>query len=406
MIDLLLITTLGFLGSFGHCAGMCGPLTVAFALSQKHDKTSNWRSRFVFHLLLNLGRIASYGLVGAVLGGTSEILIDRTQLIGIGSEFRQGVTILTGLMLIWFGVAQIKPDFLPQLPILHPLQGKLHQRLSSVMMNLSMSDRPWMPAILGLFWGLIPCGFLYAAQIKAIEMQNVWLGTVTMLAFGLGTMPVMIGIGTLASRLSASRRSQLFRLGGWVMLAIGISTLLRTDEMVDFTGHIALFLMMIAAIARPISGIWAAPLQYRRAIGVGAYILSIAHTARMLDHSFNWNFASLPYLLPLHRFSLFTGAIALLLITPAACTSFDYWQRRLGKRWRQIHLLSIAALILAIVHTITLGSHYLGELSWSFDNRVRTFALVAIAMGVLLLRWRWFWLLFSVDKFYTQPNKR
>lgn len=400
------MTTLGFLGSFGHCAGMCGPLTVAFALSQKHQETSNWRSRVIFHLLLNLGRIASYGLVGAALGGASEILIDRTQLIGIGSEFRQGVTILTGLMLIWFGLAHIKPDFLPQLPILHPLQGKLHQRLSTAMMHLSMSDRPWMPAILGLFWGLIPCGFLYTAQIKAIEMQNLWLGTVTMLAFGLGTMPVMVGIGSFAARLNASKRSQLFRLGGWVTLAIGILTLLRTDEMVDLTGHLALFLMMVAAIARPISAIWATPLQYRRAIGVGAYLLSVAHTARMLEHSFNWDLTTLPYLLPLHQFGIVVGGIALLLITPAACTSFDYWQRRLGKRWRQIHLLSILALILTIFHTIAIGSHYLGELSWSFDDRVRTIVLLAIAIGILLLRWRWVWLLFSVDKFYTQPNKR
>lgn len=406
MIDLLLITTLGFLGSFGHCAGMCGPLSVAFALSQKHQETPKLRSHFVFHLLLNLGRIASYGLVGAALGGVSEILIDRTQLIGIGSELRQGVTILTGLMLIWFGLAQIKPDLLPHLPILHPLQGKLHQRLSAAMVQLSMSERPWMPAILGLFWGLIPCGFLYAAQLKAIERQNLWLGTVTMLAFGLGTMPVMVGIGTFAARLKASRRSQLFRLGGWVTLAIGISTLLRTDEMVDFTGHLALILLMVAAIARPISAIWAAPLQYRRAIGVGAYLLSIAHTARMLDHSFNWDLASLPYLLPLHQFGIVTGTIALLLMTPAACTSFDYWQKKLGKRWRQIHLLSILGLFLTIIHTIAIGSHYLGELSWSFDNRVRTIVLLAIAIGIFLLRWRWIWLLFSVDKFYTQPNKR
>jgi uncharacterized protein len=406
VIDLLLITTLGFLGSFGHCGAMCGPLSVAFALSQKHQESPKWRSHFVFHLLLNFGRIVSYGLVGAALGGVSEILIDRTQLIGIGSELRQGVTILTGLMLIWFGLAQIKPDFLPQLPILHPLQGKLHQGLSAVMVRLSLSHRPWMPAILGLFWGLIPCGFLYAAQIKAIERQNLWLGAVTMLAFGLGTMPVMVGIGTFAARLSASKRSQLFRLGGWVTLAIGISTLLRTDEMTDFTGHVALILMMVAAIARPISAIWITPLHYRRAIGVGAYILSVAHTTRMLDHSLNWNFASLPYLLPLHKFGMVTGAIALLLMTPAACTSFDYWQRKLGKRWRQIHLLSILALVLATVHTIFIGSHYLGQLSWSFDNRVRTITLLAIAMVILLLRWRWIWLLFSVDKFYTQPNKR
>jgi hypothetical protein len=385
---------------------MCGPLTVTFSLSWQQQKTANWRSQLGFHLLLNLGRIISYGLVGAALGGIGEVLIDKSQLIGIGSELRQGVTILTGLILILLGLRQIQPDFLPQLPIVHPLQGALHRRLSATMLQLSMSIRWWTPALLGLFWGLIPCGFLYVAQIKAIERQNLLLGAATMLAFGLGTMPMMVGIGTFASRLSADQRSQLFRLGSWVTLAIGILTLLRTDEMVDLTGHASLILLMLALIARPISAIWTTPLQYRRAIGVGAFVLAVAHTARMLDHSLNWNLAALSYLLPLHRFGMMAGAIALLLITPAACTSLDRWQKVLGKRWRQIHLLCVPALILAVIHTLLIGSHYLGELNWTVASQLRSISLVAIALGVLLLRWRLFWLLFSLDKFYIRPNKR
>jgi sulfite exporter TauE/SafE len=375
-------------------------------MSWQQQETSNWRSQLRFHLLLNLGRIISYGLVGAALGGIGEVLIDKSQLIGIGSELRQGVTILTGLILILLGLRQIQPDFLPQLPIVHPLQGSLHRRLSATMLQLSMSIRWWTPALLGLFWGLIPCGFLYVAQIKAIERQNLLLGAVTLLVFGLGTMPMMVGIGTFASRLSADKRSQLFRLGGWVTLAIGILTLLRTDEMVDLTGHASLILLMLALIARPISAIWTTPLQYRRAIGVGAFVLAVAHTARMLDHSLNWNLAALSYLLPLHRLGMVAGAIALLLMTPAACTSLDHWQKVLGKRWRQIHLLCIPALILAVIHTLFIGSHYLGELNWTVASQLRTLGLVAITLGVLLLRWRCFWLLFSLDKFYIRSNKR
>jgi uncharacterized protein len=405
VIDLLPIALLGFLGSFGHCAGMCGPLTMAFALSGQGKEADEWRSHLGFHLLLNLGRIVSYGLVGAAIGGVSQVLIDRGQLIGIGSELRQGVVILTGLMLIWFGLRQIKPDFLPPLPVLHPLQGALHQRLSAAMLRLSAGDRWWTPAILGLFWGLIPCGFLYAAQIKAIETQNLWLGMATMLSFGLGTMPTMVGIGAFASRLSANRRGQLFRLGGWVMLAIGILTLLRTDEMVDVTGHGSLILLMLALVARPLSSVWAFPLRYRRAIGVGAYVLAIAHTGLMLDHSLNWNLTALSYLLPLHQSGMVAGAIALLLMTPAAFTSFDRWQRILGKRWRQIHLLGVPALVLAVAHTLLIGSHYLGELHAQWDDRLRTVGLVAIALGVLLLRWRLIWLSLKLDKFYVEPYK-
>ena len=371
--------TLGFLGSFGHCAGMCGPLTVAFSLSQQHQDISNWRSSLLFHVFLNLGRIISYSLVGAVLGSVGSILI--------GNGLHQVMAILTGLMLIWFGLRQIKPDFLPQLPVLHPIQGGLHQRLGSAMTKLSMQTNWWTPAMLGGIWGLIPCGFLYAAQIKAAETGNILLGSATMLAFGLGTMPIMLSVGISASRLSASKRSQLFRLGGWVTLTIGILTLLRTNAMVDYTGHSSLILLILALLARPFSNLWSAPLKYRRAIGVGAFVLAVAHTGHMLDHSLNWNLDSVFFLLPQHQLGIGTGSLALLLITPAALTSFDRLQTSWGKRWRQIHLLCVPALLLAAIHTVLIGSHYLGELVWSWDNQLRTMSIVIITLGVLLVRY-------------------
>jgi uncharacterized protein len=397
--------TLGFLGSFGHCLGMCGPIAVAFSLSQKQENSKGLPLRF--HILLNLGRSISYALVGAGIGALGSVVVAGGQLAGIGSGLRQGMTILTGVLLIWFGLVQIKPDFLPRLPLLHPLiQGKLHQRLSAAMAKLSSQPHWWTPALLGSVWGLFPCGFLYAAQIKAAETGNLWLGAATMLAFGIGTMPTMLGVGVSASKLSAGKRSQLFRLGGWVTLVIGILTLLRTDAMVDYTGHASLILLMLALIARPISGLWAQPLRYRRALGVGAYVLALAHTGHMLDHTLQWNFEALPFMLPLHQIGIWSGIVALVLMTPGALTSFDRLQKSLGKRWRQIHLLAVPALIIATVHTVLIGSHYLGELEWTWQNQLLTAIAAILVLGVLLVRFRWFWSVFSLEKFYAPPNSR
>ena len=191
MLDLLLIVILGFIGSFGHCAGMCGPLTVAFSLSSsRKDKLATFR----FHLLLNLGRITAYAVVGAAIGGLGSVLIAGGQMAGTGSEFRRAIALLTGTMLIWFGLVQIKPDWLPRLPLLHPIS---HDRVGQAMNQLSAQKHWWVPVALGLLWGLIPCGFLYAAQIKAAETGNPVLGATTMFAFGLGTLPTMLGVGFL-----------------------------------------------------------------------------------------------------------------------------------------------------------------------------------------------------------------
>jgi hypothetical protein len=310
-------------------------------------------------------------------------------------------------MLIWFGLVQIKPDFLPRVPILHPLtQSNLHQRLSAAMSQLSAKSHWWTPALLGSVWGLIPCGFLYAAQIKAAETGNLWLGTATMLAFGLGTMPMMLGVGVSASKLSADKRSQLFRLGGWVTLSIGILTLLRTGDMVDYTGHGALILLMLALIARPISRFWVQPSRYRRALGVGAYVLALAHTGHMLDHTLQWNVDAFFFMVPMQQWAIASGILALVLMTPAAFTSFDRLQKSLGKRWRYIHLLAVPALVLAAIHTVLIGSHYLGQLEGGWDNKVMSAIASLLVIGVLLVRSRWLWSLLSLEKFYVPPNAK
>lgn len=408
MLDLLLICSLGFFGSFGHCASMCGPIVAAFALSADASNAPNAPTQpssanpWAFHLLLNLGRLLSYLLTGAGIGALGSVLMAGGQLAGIGSGLRQVVTLLTGLLLIWLGLSQILPNRLPKLPFLHPLAGRLHQSLSRNMVNLSFSRRWWTPFLLGAVWGLIPCGFLYAAQIKAAETSSLTRGALTMLAFGLGTVPTMLGVGLGTAHLSADRRSQLFRMGGWITLAVGLLTLLRTgNTMVDFTGHAALFSLGLALAARPISRVWAAPLRYRRALGVGAFLLALAHSLHMVEHAWKWNFQALLFMLPQHQWGIWAGGLALLLMLPAAVTSFDAAQRL--KIWRGLHLLAVPALLLTAIHCILVGSHYWGSWELSLWNRLATGLLLLAVAGVLLLRIRGFWSLIQLEKYYVAP---
>ncbi len=399
MLDLLLISTLGFLGSFGHCAGMCGPLTVAFSLSSaRKDKLAAFR----FHLLLNLGRIAAYAVVGAAIGTVGSVLIAGGQMAGIGSGWRRAIALFTGTMLIWFGALQIKPNLLPRLPLLHPIS---HDRVGQAMNQLSTKTNWWVPVALGLLWGLIPCGFLYAAQIKAAETGNPIWGGATMLAFGLGTLPTMLGVGVIAGRLSADRRSQLFRMGGWVTISIGLLTLLRADEMVDFTSHAALFCLMLALLARPASKFLPSLLRYRRALGVGAFVLALAHMFHMLDHTLKWNFDAVFFMVPQHQLGMAAGLLSLLLMVPAAVTSFDRAQNYLGTLWRQIHLLGIPAFLLASTHAAIVGSRYLGGFELQWQNQLLTAMLGVVSLLVICARSRLFWSILGWEKFYVSPVK-
>lgn len=417
MLDFLLMVSLGFLGSFGHCVGMCGPLTAAFSLSwadsQQHQAQPTVWQQLRFHGLLNLGRILSYALVGMAIGALGSVLIAGGQLAGVGSGLRRGMSLLTGSLLIWFALTQLNPGLLPKIPFLNPMaQTSLHQRLSTTMVRLSLHQRWWTPALLGMIWGLIPCGFLYAAQIKAAETGNLWQGGGIMLAFGLGTLPTMVGVGISTALVSRDRRSQLFRMSASVTLVIGVLTLLRTgDMMVDYSGHAALICLMLALVARPVSRVWAAPLRYRRVIGITAFVLSLAHMVHMAEHTWGWNLDALSFMLPQHQWSIAAGSLALVLMVPLTATSFDQAQRSLGKQWRRIHLLSIPVLILSAAHAIAIGSHYLGSShylglsGWQGWNQPVTCLLIGTVVFVLLIRLRWIWSLLSLEKFYVSPTQ-
>lgn len=405
MLDLLLITILGFLGSFGHCFGMCGPLTVAFSLSHQQE-TQSWQQQFKFHALLNIGRIISYALVGAGIGAIGSVLVEGGYLAGVGSDFRRWIAIITGVMLIWFGLEQVKPDLLPRIPLLHPfLQGNLHNRLSAGMVKLSLHIKWWTPILLGMTWGLMPCGFLYAAQIKAAATGNLWQGAITMLAFGLGTLPTMLGVGVSTFLISKDKRNQLFRLGGWVTLIIGALTLLRTgDTMVDYSGHAALICLIFSLVARPISSLWASPMRYRRALGVGAFVLSVVHSIHSVEHSLGWNFESFWFLTPEFQWGMSFGILALIFMSPAAFTSFDFLQKSLGKLWRRIHLMSVPALLLSSIHAVLIGSHYLGALRLNWGNKLAALLLLFLTLSVLLVRSHFFWSILNLEKFYISPK--
>lgn len=405
MVDLLLMTSLGFLGSFGHCLGMCGPLTVAFSLGAGVGEHPNRWDALRFHLLLNGGRMASYALVGGLIGGLGSVLVAGGHMAGVGSDLRRAMALFTGSLLVWFGLMQVSPGLLPRLPFLHPLQGQaLHQQLMQAMGQVADGRRWWTPAALGLVWGLMPCGFLYAAQIKAAETTQATAGALTMVAFGLGTLPMMVGIGFSASWLSQDRRSQLFHLGGWVTLTIGLITLTRSgDAMTDYGGYASLALLILALVARPISRLWPGPMRYRRGLGVGAFLLGLAHAVQMVHHSWQGNLSALWFMLPLHQWGVLAGVLTLALLLPLAITSRNDLQRWLGAGWRTLHLLSLPALWLGLTHGLLMGTAPSGVIPVHFGQWLRIGLLVGFGIAVLLLRSRRFWAWISLETYYVAP---
>ncbi|APB34747.1 hypothetical protein GlitD10_2413 [Gloeomargarita lithophora Alchichica-D10] len=354
-----LIFALGFLGSFGHCAGMCGPLVLGVALGQKHQP---WGQRLTHQLSLHLGRVLTYSLVGAGLGQAGSLLVAGGQLAGVGSGLRQGVTVAIGVLLIYSGWQKQAPGWLRW--GWHP-QGALPQN----------------PLLLGLGWGLIPCGFLYVAQLQAVATLNPLGGALVMLAFGLGTVPVLLGLGLWLSRVGSERGDQLSRWAGGLTMVMGGLMLLRTDGMVDITGTGSFLLLGLTLLARPLHRWWPGLRPLRRELGVGAFVLAVIHTLHMVEHGLQWDVTGVLFLpvRPFWGMILGTGAVGLML--PLAVTSTDGWRQRLGQRWHQLHRLVTGIWLLAAGHISLLMGQRWGVM--------RNGVFILGVIFVLLLRQSW-----------------
>ena len=181
-------------------------------------------------------------------------------------------------------------------------------------------------------------------------------------------------------------RQPLFAYGDWLSLVLGVMILSQTMGMSHYVEHTALFLLMLALAARPICAWWDWPFKHRRLIGLGAFILSVVHTGHKLAHSLNWNLEAIAFMIPQHRVGIVAGILSLCFLFPAAITSFQYFKRTLGNRWRKIHLLSVPALTFAILHAVLIGSHYMATFEIEAINHVRTWAIIGAGSLVLLLR--------------------
>jgi sulfite exporter TauE/SafE len=221
MIDPLFSMALltGLLGS-GHCLGMCGGLVAALSLTGDRQLGG-----YSFHLLYNTGRVATYTLIGLTVGwlgsaiAYAEAFATFARVILLGSDL---FIILAGL-----GSAGIFRGFnLLSLECAGPVRA-----LTVAVRSLRRLPPEVAALPLGLLFGFIPCGFLYAMAITAAQSAAPWQGAQIMLAFGFGTIPALLLFGTAARWLGTRARRWMF-LGAGIMVALmGAYNLFRHLQM-------------------------------------------------------------------------------------------------------------------------------------------------------------------------------
>ncbi|MEN8202443.1 MAG: sulfite exporter TauE/SafE family protein [Bacteroidota bacterium] len=210
MLTLISALVLGLMGSF-HCAGMCGPIAIALPLH------GNSIPQKIFGgSLYNLGRTVTYGIMGAVFG----LLGQGVQLIG----FQQKISVIMGgLMIISVLFPSLFRNQYRMDKSWFSFVGRLKKSIAQLFSVRSYSSL----FFIGLLNGLLPCGLVYMAIAGAIGMGDVLLGSLYMILFGLGTIPMLLSIAIAGNILNVAIRRKINRLIPVLVVIVGIFFVLR-----------------------------------------------------------------------------------------------------------------------------------------------------------------------------------
>lgn len=208
----------GLMGA-GHCIGMCGGLIGALSQSRHTSPGHSLTHQLGFLLSYNLGRISSYTLAGALVGGVAA---------AIGTLFSLDIYLLSlrliaGMMMIamglyiakfWFGLIKIER------------LGKLIWRLLSPIASRLLPIRNNFQAMIaGILWGWLPCGLVYSTLTWAVASGSALDGAAIMFCFGLGTLPALLSVGVAAKTLAIwVQKTAVRTLSGLFLMGFGIHT--------------------------------------------------------------------------------------------------------------------------------------------------------------------------------------
>jgi sulfite exporter TauE/SafE len=220
LLAAFLVGVLGGTHCFGMCGGIVGVLSSGLSLELQ---TSRWRL-VAAQLAYNSGRISSYVFAGVLLGLFGQQLGEANLLPGfpVGNVIAAVFMILFGIYLAgwWHSLLWLERSGAHLWKYIEPL-GRRYIPVRSVGQAF----------LLGLVWGWLPCGMVYAVLALALTSGSGSAGGTLMLVFGLGTLPALLTMGLAVNTLGRWIREPRVRLlAGVVVMVMGVFMLLANPS--------------------------------------------------------------------------------------------------------------------------------------------------------------------------------
>lgn len=214
---------LGLLGSLGHCVGMCSAVVMLLDRQPSFQNKSAW-------LLAHAGRISTYTLLGFIAGALGQSLYSFNTPRAI-------LSLLFSVFAFYFALAFA--GFAPSPELLFSGLTSRWGRLMRGQKPASFST----PYLLGLLWGLLPCGLVLTALFNALASVNIFQGTMDMLVFGLATIPSLYAVKWLTQQMVARTWSR--SLVSLIMMFFGFQFAMRGFASLGMVGHLMIGQVML-----------------------------------------------------------------------------------------------------------------------------------------------------------------
>ena len=220
-----------------HCIAMCGGINLSQTLQREASKDIS-RKMFQNTLMYNMGRVVSYTIIGSILGAVGG-------MAGIGDGLQssfllQGsLKLFAGIIMIIMGVNMLgifqglrgclknHASKLQKISKMHKIQTSFLHKKRIPFIYKKISGGRKTPFIIGICNGFMPCGPLQSMQIVALASGNMFTGAFSMFCFSIGTVPLMLGFGSVVSALGKHFTRQVLRVGAILVVVMGLSMMMQ-----------------------------------------------------------------------------------------------------------------------------------------------------------------------------------
>lgn len=226
--DLAQLFAFGLVMSAGHCLGMCGPLVgvVSAAGGRRADRPWSFAGSIATY---HVGRLAAYATLGLLVGSVGGVVLDTATTL----VWQSVLSFLAAAALLWIGLSLLDVAPLARFSWAGALSRALTRWVGGASGPRGVARR----FALGVANGFLPCGPVYTVAVAALAAGGGARGALAMAVYGLGTVPLLVGVSLGATFLSVALRTRLHRVAAVLALVMGLQLALRGLAGIDVVPH-------------------------------------------------------------------------------------------------------------------------------------------------------------------------